>query len=172
MKKIFLFFILACLAAGIVLAQDFTVFTAEGRVQKGTGYEKEEIVSGEILSGDTIVSISAGAVLVLKEGERTFTIKPGYIGRIVSFPPILRAIRRGLIVADNAENDPLHNALRAGAAAAGEEIIEEDPPLEVLYIREPLEYRATDEEGHVRVFRIEQDLNVRAARDAHEAGKK
>jgi len=157
MKKSVLFLILACFTAIIVFAQDFTVFSVEGRVQKGTGYEKEEIVSGEILSGDTIVSISAGALLVINEGDRAFTIKPGFIGRIISFPPIARAIRRGLISEDDSLTDPDNETVRASDAAVGEEIIQEEPPKEVLYTRDHIEYEVVDEHGNVRFYIHEHD---------------
>jgi len=158
MKRSILFIILACFTAIIVFAQDFTVSDVEGRVQKGTGYEKEEIVSEEILSGDTIVSVSAGALLVITEGSRTFTIKPGYIGRIVSYPPIARAIRRGLII----ESDglvPDHETLRANDAAGGAEKKGEEPPQEVLYQRSPVEYEVVDEHGNVRFYIHEHEIN-------------
>ena len=153
MKKPVLLFILACFTAIIIFAQDFKVENVDGRAQKGTGYEKDEIVTGEILSGDTIVSISAGALLVLNEGALTFTIKPGYSGRIVSFPPIARAIRRGLISEKASVTAPSHDTVRAGNAATGEEAVEEKPPQEVLYPREhPIEYEVVDEHGNVRFF--------------------
>ena len=94
MKKIALFLILACLAAGFLFSQDYSVQTVTGRVLKGTGYDRVSIIEGEVLAEDTIVSVSAGALLVFTDGEHTFTLTPGYTGRVIDAPPVTR-IRRG-----------------------------------------------------------------------------
>jgi len=94
MKKFALFLVLTCFAAGFLFAQDYTVQTVTGRVLKGTGYDKANIDEGEVLTAGTIVSVSAGAVLVLTDGEHTFTITAGYTGMVINSPQISR-IRRG-----------------------------------------------------------------------------
>ena len=97
MKKVALFLVLACLAAGFLFAQDYTVQNVTGRALKGTGYNKAAITAGEILSSGTIVSISAGASLVFTDGEHTFTITAGYSGTIADSPAVART-RRGAMV--------------------------------------------------------------------------
>jgi len=146
MKKVMFFLILACLAAGFLFAQDYTVQTVTGRVFKGTGHDRADIIEGEVFTEETIVSVSAGALLVFTDGEHTFTITPGYTGRVIDAPPVLRIRRGGRGPAVRAERrSPVRSTVVTPAPAA-EEIHHDDVKTE-----EPSENLILHSNGHIEI---------------------
>ena len=149
MKKFALFLVFTCLAAGFLFAQGYTVQTATGRVLKGTGYNKADIVEGEYLTAETFISVSAGALLVLTDGEHTFTITAGYSGTVTDSPPVLR-IRRG---------PPAPRAdRRTSRRAAPPAVVQENAPVhhittdghheDIIFSNEHVEIKVVTETGH------------------------
>ena len=87
MKKILVFTVMACVLAGSVLAQSgsqasYTVQSVTGRVQREAGNARVDVKIGDILTSDAVVHTGVGASLVLREGEKSFTIPPVRSGRI------------------------------------------------------------------------------------------
>jgi len=82
MKKVLVLALMVCMFAGSVLAQSFTVQSVTGRVQREAGSGRVDISAGDVLTSDTIVHTSVGASLVLREGERSFTIPAARNGRV------------------------------------------------------------------------------------------
>jgi hypothetical protein len=75
MKKIILLAIMAFAMTAAVFAQSYTVQTVKGRVQYEKGATRVEVQAGDTFSADTILHVGAGASLVLKDGDKTFTVK-------------------------------------------------------------------------------------------------
>jgi hypothetical protein len=82
MKKIVFLFVLLCAMAVCVFAQSYTVQSVTGRVQQDKGGSRVEIKVGDTLSGDTVIYTGIGASIVLKEGDKTFTIKAARNGKV------------------------------------------------------------------------------------------
>jgi hypothetical protein len=75
MKKGILLIAMAFAMTAAVFAQDYTVQSVTGRVQYEKGGNRVDVQAGDILSAETILHVGVGASLVLKDGEKTFTVK-------------------------------------------------------------------------------------------------
>ncbi|MDR2542708.1 MAG: hypothetical protein LBC80_04570 [Treponema sp.] len=89
MKKLGFFLAIVLTMAGSVFAQSssqtsFTVQSVTGRVQREAGNGRVDIVAGDVLAANTIIHTGIGANMVLRDGERTFTIPAAQNGRMVS----------------------------------------------------------------------------------------
>jgi len=82
MKKIVFFAVLMLALTVCAFAQSYTVQSVTGRVQQEKGGSRVEVKAGEILSGDTVIYTGIGASIVLKEGDKTFTIKAARNGKV------------------------------------------------------------------------------------------
>jgi hypothetical protein len=68
-------------------AQNYSVETVTGRVQRVSGTNRVDVKEGDILTADTVIQTGVGASLVLKQGENTFTIpaaRNGNLGELIS----------------------------------------------------------------------------------------
>ena len=82
MKRILFFTVLMAALTVCAFAQSYTVQSVTGRVQQDKGSSKIEVKAGETLSGDTVIYTGIGASIVLKEGDKTYTIKAGRNGKV------------------------------------------------------------------------------------------
>jgi hypothetical protein len=84
MKKIVLLAVMAFAMTAAVFAQSFTVQSVTGRVQQEKGSSRVDVKAGDTLTAETILHISVGASLVLKDGDKTFTVKAASNGSKVA----------------------------------------------------------------------------------------
>ena len=87
MKKIVFFGFLICAITVCVFAQNYTVQSVSGRVQRESGSSRVDVKAGDTLTAQTVIITGAGASLVLKEGTRTFTVpaaKNGTVAELVT----------------------------------------------------------------------------------------
>jgi len=82
MKKIMILIIMMSVFAGYVFAQDYSVESVTGSVQRESGNNRIGLRPGEILNPDTVIHTAAGSLLVLKFGERTITIPAARSGKV------------------------------------------------------------------------------------------
>ena len=82
MKKIAAFWAMLCAMVVSVFAQNFTVQSVSGRVQRESGAARVDVNAGDILSADTVIITGIGASVVLKEGDRTFTVPAAKNGKV------------------------------------------------------------------------------------------
>ena len=82
MKKIAAFWAMLCAMAVSVFAQNYTVQSVSGRVQKESGAARVDVNAGDILSADTVITTGIGASLILKDGDRTFTVPAAKSGKV------------------------------------------------------------------------------------------
>ena len=82
MKKIVFLTVLMFALTVCVFAQSYTVQSVTGRVQQEKNGSRVEVKAGETLSGDTVIYTGIGASIVLKEGDKTFTIKAARNGKV------------------------------------------------------------------------------------------
>jgi hypothetical protein len=74
MKKIAFVVFLVCVTAASVFAQNYTVESVTGRVQRESSGRMVDVRVGDILTEDTVIRIPARASIVLKEGDEIITI--------------------------------------------------------------------------------------------------
>ena len=82
MKRIAAFWAMFCAMAVGAFAQNYTVQSVSGRVQKESGNNRVDVQVGETLNGQMIIHTGVGASLVLKEGEKTFTVPAAKNGKV------------------------------------------------------------------------------------------
>ena len=78
--KRFIFLALIALAVTVVSAQSYTVQSVSGRIQRETGDSRVDVAPGDTLTVETILHVGVGASMVLKDGDRTFTVSSAQNG--------------------------------------------------------------------------------------------
>ena len=88
MKKMLMVFVMLVVAAGFVFAQSFTVQSVTGRVQReAAGGARVDVAVGDVLAANTVVHTGLGAMLVVREGNRTLTVpsaRNGTVGELAA----------------------------------------------------------------------------------------
>jgi len=82
-----------CAMTVCVFAQSYTVQSVTGRVQQEKGGDRVELKAGDTLSGDTVVHTGVGASLVLKEGDKTFTVTAARSGKVAELTAAAPGVR-------------------------------------------------------------------------------
>jgi len=82
MKKITVLLVLLLAMTVSVFAQTYVVQSVTGRVQQEKGNSRIDVKVGDTLTAETIIYTGVGASLVIKEGEKTFTITAAKSGKI------------------------------------------------------------------------------------------
>jgi hypothetical protein len=82
MKKIMILGVLMFAVAVCVFSQSYTVQSVTGRVQQESGGSRVEVKVGDVLAAQIIIHTGVGASVVLKEGEKTFTVSAAHSGKV------------------------------------------------------------------------------------------
>jgi len=82
MKKIVFLAVLMFALTVSVFAQSYTVQSVKGRVEKEKSGSGLLVKEGDTLSGDTVIYTGIGASIVLKEGDKSYTIKAARNGKV------------------------------------------------------------------------------------------
>ena len=83
MKRLIFMSILVCAAAAFVFAENFTVISVTGRVEKESGNQRVEVRVNEVLDGNVIIHTAVGASVVLRdESGRSITVSAGRNGSV------------------------------------------------------------------------------------------
>ena len=93
MKKIVFFLIIGCVMAASAFAQSYTVQSVTGRVEQEAGGKRVEVKAGDTLSADTVIHTGVGSSLVLKSGERTFTVPAVRNGKVAELSTAASSVR-------------------------------------------------------------------------------
>ena len=133
MKKIVIFVILAVVFSAFVFAENFTVQSVTGRVERESGSQKIAVKAGDILSSETVIHTSVGASVVLKDsGDKAVTVPAARSGNVAELTKASAGVRIGGNVARtdtgavNRTTAQVGTAsARASDAAAGEDIAAE-----------------------------------------------
>jgi hypothetical protein len=83
MKKILLLMVMS-FAITVCVFADYTVESVKGRVQYEKGAGKVDVKAGDTLTAETILHVGVGASLILKDGDKTFTVKAASNGSKVA----------------------------------------------------------------------------------------
>jgi len=95
MKKVAILFVMTCVLTVCVFAQSYTVQNVTGRVQQEKGGKLADVKTGDTLSADTVIHTGVGASLVLKEGDKTFTVQAARDGKVAELTAAASGIRIG-----------------------------------------------------------------------------
>ena len=95
MKKFLVLSVLLCVMTVCVFAQSYTVQSVSGRVQRESGGNRLDVNAGDTLSADTVIHTGIGASLVLKDGDRTFTVPAARNGRVSELATAAAGVRIG-----------------------------------------------------------------------------
>jgi len=74
MKKIVIFLVMVCAMTAVCFAQNYTVQSVTGRVQREERNTRVDVKIGDVLSADTVIHTGVGASLVLKNGDVMLTV--------------------------------------------------------------------------------------------------
>lgn len=93
MKKSIILIILVCGLAVCAFAQEYTVQNVSGRVQRESGNVRVDVKAGDIISADTVIHTGVGASVVLKSGDKTFTIQAMRNGKVAELAAASSGVR-------------------------------------------------------------------------------
>ena len=93
MKKIVILIVLMCAMAGAVFAQSYAVQSVTGRVQREAGGSRVDVKAGDILTGETIIITGIGASMMLKDGNKIFSVPSARNGKLVDLVVAASAVR-------------------------------------------------------------------------------
>jgi len=82
MKKTIFLLVLLLAMAVCAFTQTYTVQTVTGRVQQEKGGSRIDVKIGDTITAETVVYTGVGASLVIKEGDKTFTISAAKSGKV------------------------------------------------------------------------------------------
>ena len=83
MKRIVVLCVLIFAMAAAAFAQSYTVQSVTGRVQQENKGVRVDLKAGDTLIAETIIHTGVGSTLVLKEGDKTFTVPAARSGKVV-----------------------------------------------------------------------------------------
>ena len=119
MKKVLFLAILVCAVAVFAFAQDFTVQSVTGRVQRESGNQKIDVAAGDVLKADTVIITGVGASVVLKDADgKTFTVSAVKNGKVAELTKSAAGIRIGGNVAKTDTGAAIRTTTQVGTASA------------------------------------------------------
>ena len=128
MKKITVLFVIVCIAAGSVFAQNYSVQNVTGKVQREAGSGMVDVKAGDTLTADTVIHTGLGASLVLKDGDKTLTIAAGRKGKVGELASAASGVRiNGNVVhADTSAGGRTTAQVSTAAARASDAAADDD----------------------------------------------
>jgi len=83
MKKILVLAVLLCIVTAFAFADNFTVQSVTGRVERESGNQRVVVTVGETLSGSAVIHTSVGASVVLRDANgRNVTVTAAKNGTV------------------------------------------------------------------------------------------
>lgn len=96
MKRIVFFLFFACVVTVFVCAENYTVQSVTGRVQRESGSAKVDVKAGDTLDGEIIISTGVGASIVLKDGaNKSITVPAAKNGKVTELVKSASGVRVG-----------------------------------------------------------------------------
>ena len=93
MKKIAILIVMLSIVTAAAFAQSYTVQSVTGRVQREAGNVRVEVKTGETLAAETVIYTGVGASLVLKSGDKTFTVPAARSGKVTDLASASSGLR-------------------------------------------------------------------------------
>jgi len=120
MKRLILTAILVCAAAAFVFAENFTVVSITGRVEKESGNQRVEVRVNEVLDGNVIIHTGVGASVVLRdESGRSVTVAAGRNGSVTELTSATTpSVRAGGTISRTDTSAASRSTAQVGTASA------------------------------------------------------
>jgi len=118
MKKIAILFAMMCALTVCVFAQSYTVQNVTGRVQQEKGGKLVDVKAGDTLSADTVIHTGVGASVVLKGGDKTFTVQAARDGKVAELTAASSGIHIGGNVVKTDTNAASRTTVQTSTASA------------------------------------------------------
>jgi len=93
MKKIVILAVCMFVLTGFVFAQNYSVQSVTGQVQREDGNSRVAVRAGDTLTSSTVIHTGIGASLVLAEGDKTFTIPAARSGNVAELAAAASGVR-------------------------------------------------------------------------------
>jgi hypothetical protein len=93
MKKLLWCAIFVCAVTVFSFAQDYTVQSVSGRVQREANGARVDVRAGDALTAETVIHTGIGASLILSEGGRTLTIPAARDGTVAQLSSATTGVR-------------------------------------------------------------------------------
>jgi len=119
MKKLLVFAILVSVVAVFAFADNFTVQSVTGRVERESGSQRVVITVGETLNSNAVIHTSVGASLVLTDASgKTVTVPAARKGTVADLAKASSGVRIGGSVARTDTTAASRTTAQAGTASA------------------------------------------------------
>jgi len=119
MKKILILTVLVCVITAFAFADNFTVQSVTGRVERVSGNQRVAVTVGETLNSNIVIHTSVGASLVLRDANgATITVPAARNGTVAELTRASSGVRIGGNVARTDTDTVSRTTAQAGTASA------------------------------------------------------
>ena len=118
MKKFGVVLVMICVISAFAFADSFTVQNVTGRVERESGSQRIAVKAGDTLDGGTVIHIGVGATIVLKDGEKTYTVPAARTGKVAELTKAAAGVRIGGVVARTETGTASRTSTQVGTASA------------------------------------------------------
>ena len=119
MKRLILMAILVCAASAFIFAENFTVVSVTGRVEKESGNQRIAVRVNEVIDGDVVIHTAADASVVLRdEGGRSVTVAAGRDGSVAELTRAAPGVRVGGTISRTDTSAANRTTSQVGTASA------------------------------------------------------
>ena len=132
MKRVGFLMLIALVVVAAVSAQNYTVQEVTGRAERESGNQKVAIKVGDTLTANTVIYTGVASSLVLKNGDKSFTVPAVRSGKVSELITTATGIRLGGSItrvdteqANRTTTQVSTASARASDAAADEDIAAE-----------------------------------------------
>ena len=126
--KVVLFVLIALAVVTAAFAQNYTVQEVTGRVERESGNQKVAIKAGDTLTANTVIYTGVASSLVLKDGDKSFTVHAVRSGKVSELITAASGIRIGgnITRVDTAQTDRTTTQVSTASARASDAAADED----------------------------------------------
>jgi hypothetical protein len=135
MKRLILMTILVCAAAAFIFAENFTVVSVTGRVEKESGNQRVAVRANEVIDGDVVIHTAADSSVVLRdESGRNVTVAASRDGSVAELTRATPNVRVGGTINRTDTSAASRNTGNVGTASAraSTSVVEEDDIVVIL----------------------------------------
>jgi len=119
MKRLIFMAILVCLTAAFVFAENFTVVSVTGRVEKESGNQRVAVRVNEVIDGDVVIHTAADASVVLRdESGRSVTVAASRDGSVAELTRATPGVRVGGTISRTDTSAAGRTTAQVGTASA------------------------------------------------------
>ena len=128
MKRTVFLVPIALVFISTVFSQNYTVQEVAGRVERESGSQKVVVKAGDTLTANTVIHTGIASSLVLKDGDKSFTIQAVRSGKVSELISVASGIRLGgnITRVDTTEASRTTTQVSTASARASDAAADED----------------------------------------------